>query len=159
MGAQNARRVAAIILPATVMPSLWSAAAQKTPDNTAFKNCPGLHAGIRAQIVPPYTETPSVMLSFLLLNDSDAALDVDAGSWRLFVDGHELNGLDTQQVFGNGPMPVGGYRILKPGETYEFSKALSISQYFLPNGEHKVSWKGTAFQSPTITVTITLASH
>jgi hypothetical protein len=75
------------------------------------------------------------------------------------VNGRELNHLDTQQILGNGPMPEGGWQVLKPAETYEFWKALPIAQYFLPNGLYNVSWKGAAFHSPTIRVTITPASH
>ena len=125
--------------------------------STPSKSCSGLHAGIRAQIIPPYTETPSVMLSFVLLNDSDAPIDVDAGSWSIVINGRDLK--NSGEIFGNGVTPVGGYHILKPGESYELAASLPIVEYFLPNGEHKVSWKGTGFQSPTITVTITAASH
>jgi hypothetical protein len=134
-------------------------APQKTPlkMGAVAKSCPGLHAGIRAQIIPPYTETPSVMLSFVLLNDSEMPLDVESGSWRIVVNGSELK--DSGIIFGNGPMPPEGWRVLKPGETYELSKSLPIVEYFLPNGEYKVSWRGAAFQSPTITVAITPASH
>jgi hypothetical protein len=128
----------------------------KTPKKGSAlpKNCSGLHAGIRAQVISP--NTPSVVLSFLLLNDSATPVDVEAGSWRIVVNGSELN--DSGMIFGNGPMPV-GYQVLKPGESYEFGKALSIAEYFLPNGQCKVSWKGAAFQSPTIMVTITRDSH
>jgi hypothetical protein len=155
----NAMRYAAI-MPIVVALSLGRPfAAQKTDENggSLSKSCRGLHAGIRAQIIPPYTETPSVMLSFVLLNDSETAVDVEAGSWKIIVNGSELK--DSGMLLGNGPMPEGGYRVLKPGETYEFGKALSIAQYFLPNGQYRVSWKGVAFQSPTIVVTITPASH
>jgi hypothetical protein len=43
-----------------------------------------------AQIVPPYTEIPSVMLTFVLLNDSETPVDVEAGSWGIVIDGAEL---------------------------------------------------------------------
>jgi hypothetical protein len=147
------RSIAFIVYPPLLAALvLMETAAQKPPEKA-----PGLHAGIRAQIIPPYTDTPSVMLLFVLLNDSEKPLDVEAGSWRLVRNGKELN--DSGMLFGNGPMPVGGYRILKPGESYEFGKALPIAEYFPSNGQYKVSWKGAAFQSPTITVTITPASH
>jgi hypothetical protein len=134
-------------------------ATQRTPEkgSALAKNCPGLHAGIRAQIISSNPETPSVMLSFLLLNDSETPVDVEAGSWRIIVNGSELN--DSGMIFGNGPMPIGGYQVLKPGESYEFGVALPIAEYFLPNGQYKVSWKGAAFQSSTIMVTISRDSH
>jgi hypothetical protein len=97
------------------------------------------------------------MLTFVLLNDSETPVDVEAGSWKIVLDGSELS--DSGMIFGNGPTPEGGYRILKPGESYELGTALPIVEYFLPNGQHKVSWKGTGFESSTITVTITSASH
>jgi hypothetical protein len=155
------RRAVTIIVGLMVFSAILvpGAAAQKSLEQpgTPSKSCSALHAGIRAQIMPPYTETPSVMLSFVLLNDSDAPIDVEAGSWSIVINGSELK--NSGEIFGNGLMPVGGYHILKPGESYELAKSLPIVEYFLPNGEHKVSWKGTGFQSPTITVTITPASH
>jgi len=148
--------VCSLLLAAVVVAQT---ATQKTSSkgDVLARNCPALQAGIRAQIIPPYTETPSVMLTFVLLNDSEMPLDVEAGSWRIVINGSELN--DSGMIFGNGPGPVGGYKVLNPGETYEFGKALPIVEYFLPNGQYKVSWKGAAFHSPTITVTITPASH
>ena len=134
-------------------------ATRKTPDKVGelARNCPGLHGGIRAQIMPSYTEPPAVMITFVLLNDSETPVDVQAGSWRIVINGSELN--DSGMIFGNGPGPVGGYKILKPGETYEFGKSLPIAEYFFPNGRYKVSWKAAAFQSPTITVSTTPPSH
>jgi hypothetical protein len=149
-----ARIVCPVLLTAVVAAQT---ATQKTPSKGDLLNCHGLHVGLRAQIIPPYTETPSVMLTFVLLNDSDTPLDVESGSWRIVINGSELN--DSGMIFGNGPGPVAGYKVLKPGETYEFGKALPIAEYFLPNGQYKVSWKGAAFQSPGITVTITPTSH
>jgi hypothetical protein len=149
-----ARIVCPVLLTAVVAAQT---ATQKTPSKGDALNCHGLHAGIRAQIIPPYTETPSVMLTFVLLNDSDAPLNVESGSWRIVINRSELN--DSGMIFGNGPGPVGGNKVLKPGETYEFGKALPIAEYFLANGQYKVSWKGAAFQSPSITVTITPTSH
>lgn len=164
MSAHNARNksrraltMLSVILTALAVSPLIPA--QDTPGkrDSFNKSCSGLHAGIRAQIISPYTETPSVMLTFVLLNDSDAPVDVESGSWRILIDGSELK--DSGMIIGNGPMPMGGYRILNPGESYEFGKALPIVNYFLPNGPHRVSWKGNAFRSPTITVLTTPASH
>jgi hypothetical protein len=82
------RSVAAIVyllfLAAVVVAQ--PATLKKTKRGSALpKNCSGLHAGIRAQIISPNTETPSVMLSFLLLNDSATPVDVEARSWRIVV--------------------------------------------------------------------------
>jgi len=158
MWAQSRRNVVRVAVFMFSLALAISAAQNAPASKRSFsKSCHGLHAGIRAQIMPPATETPSVMLSFILLNDSDAPVDVKPGSWKIVVDGTQLK--DSGHIFGNGPMPEGGYRILMPGESYEFGSALPIVQYFLPNGQHKVSWRGTGFESPTISVTITPASH
>ena len=152
------RRVARIVCPVLLAAVVAAqTATQRTPSKGDAVNCHGLHAGIRAQIIPPYTETPRVMFTFVLLNDSDTPLNVESGSWRIVINGSELN--NSGMIFGNGPEPVGGYKVLKPGETYEFGKALPIAEYFLPNGQYKVSWKGAAFQSPSVTVTLTPTSH
>lgn len=164
MSAQDVRTKARLVLPMipailAVLPICPSVPAQDTlgKSDSLSKSCSGLHAGIRAQIMPPYTETPSVMLTFVLLNDSSTPIDVHAESWKIVVDGNELR--DSGMIFGNGPAPMGGYRILNSGESYEFGKSLPIAEYFLPNGSHKVSWRGSVFQSPNISVLITPASH
>jgi hypothetical protein len=51
-------------------------------------------------------------------------------------------------------MPVGGYGRLKPGENYQFDKALPTTKYFPHAGEYKIAWKGNGFESSTITITI-----
>jgi len=117
---------------------------------------PGLHAGIRAQIVPlkgGYTEPAHVQLSFLLLNDSESLVDVVASSWKIVVDGVELP--DSGFIFGNGIAPGGGWKTLRPGEHYSLGRSLPLDKYFTHRGEHRVSWRGEGFQSPTITVQIT----
>lgn len=121
----------------------------------ADSQCAGLHAGITAQLVqlkPGYTETAHVQLVFLLINDSDSAMDVNAGSWKIVIDGVELQ--DSDFIFGNGPRPIGGWTTLQAGQYYELGTALPISKYFPGAGEHKVSWKGDGFRSSTITVKI-----
>ncbi len=136
-------------------PAQSSAQDLYAPGSAASRNCLGLHAGIHAEIVGPYTETPSVLLSFTLLNDSENSVEVEASSWKILVNGHELRDM----LLGNGPTPTGGYGVLKAGDKYEFGMELPIVKYFLPNGDYKVSWKGAAFQSPTITIPIRPSSH
>jgi hypothetical protein len=138
--------VAAVVLVAALIPS---AVAQ---DNRE-RNCTGLYAAIRGELVrrdPPYTQPPFVMLTFILLNDSEAPVNAVEGGWKIINDGKELR--DSDFIFGNGPQPVGGYGTLKPGESYEFGKGLELSRYFSKEREYKVSWKGKGFQSSTITV-------
>jgi hypothetical protein len=112
-----------------------------------------LHAGITAQFVkkqPGFTRPSSVLLSFLLVNDSDTPLDVEAGSWKIAINGTELP--DSDWIFGNGPMPTSGWSRLSSGEHYELAKALSLEKYFPKPGEYRIAWKGKTFHSPTITL-------
>ena len=136
------------VFAATILPLI----AQDKPE----ASCGGLHAAIRGELVrrdPPYTQPPFVMLTFILLNDSEAPINAVEGAWKIVIDGKELK--DSDIIFGNGPGPVGGYGILKPGESYEFGKGLELSRYFPEEREYKVSWKGKGFQSSTITVRVT----
>jgi hypothetical protein len=117
-------------------------------------NCAGLHAGITAQLTKPrqgYYE-PSVFVSFLLLNDSATPQSTATESWKIIVDGKELP--DSGYIFGNGPMPSGGYETLASGATFQFGSALPIAKYFPDEREYRVSWKGRHFQSPTVTIRI-----
>jgi len=121
----------------------------------AHAQCAGLHAGITAEFVqvkPGFTEAAHVQIVFLLINDSDSAVDVKAGSWKIVIDGVELQ--DSGWIFGNGPMPTGGWTTLEAGQNYELGKALPASKYFAEAGDHKVSWRGDGFRSSTITVKV-----
>ena len=119
-------------------------------------NCTGLHAGITAQLTQGYEE-PSVMVAFLLLNDSETAQSTAPESWTILIDGKELS--DSGWIFGNGPEPSGGYGTLAAGATFDFGKALPIAKYFPERREYRISWKGRYFQSPTVTVRIPTSKH
>lgn len=137
------------ILAATLIPSL---AAQSTSE----QSCGGLHAAIRGELVRrdlPYTEPPFVMLSFILLNDSEKPINAAEDGWRIVIDGKELE--DSGYIFGNGPGPVGGWGVLNPGGSYQFGKGLPLSRYFPEEREYRVFWKGKGFRSSTVTVRVT----
>lgn len=117
-------------------------------------NCTGLHAGITAQmmqVTQGYSE-PSVMVAFHLLNDSETAQTTAPESWKIVIDGKELS--DSGWIFGNGPEPVGGYGTLATGSTFDFGTALPIAKYFPEIKEYRISWRGSHFQSPTVTFRI-----
>jgi hypothetical protein len=120
------------------------------------KNCAGLHAGIRAELVrpDPNDSRPAfVMVGFVLLNDGETPINSTKGGWKIVIDGKELS--DSDYILNNGMQPDGGRGILNPGESYEFGKELEISRYFPKLGEHTLSWKGQQFQSAIIKVNVT----
>ncbi len=112
------------------------------------RNCGGLHAGITAEMAQGYEE-PSVIVTFVLLNDTEALLNPAAEPWKILIDGKEVP--DSGFILGNGPMPTDGYAKLAPGASFTFSKALSIAKYFPERREYTISWQGKDFRSPTIT--------
>lgn len=115
----------------------------------AVQSCRGLHAGIAAQF-NPYTQQPSIQIGFFLLNDSDTPIEKHADSWRLLVDGAELEDF----AFFSGPIgPAEFDPVLQPGGHWERGVALPIAVYFT-KGEHRVQWKGVGFESSTITVKV-----
>jgi hypothetical protein len=79
------------------------------------------------------------MLTFVLLNDSDAPINTVEESWEIVIDEKELK--DSDLIFGNGLQPVGGWGILKPGESFQFGKGLGLSNYFPDEREYKVLGK------------------
>lgn len=97
--------------------------------------------------------TQASSLPFLLLNDAEVARHASPESWKLVIDGKELE--DSWYLFGNGPMPSGGYEVLAAGATFSFGKALPVSKYFPERREYKISWKGKDFQSPTMLFKVT----
>ncbi len=124
--------------------------------DNANKDCAGLHAGIRAELVrrdPNYSRPAFVMVSFVLLNDGPNLVNSTEGGWKIVIDGRQVS--DSQYVLFNGIQPDGGWGILKPGESYEFGRELEISKYFPKLGEHTLCWEGPRFQSSAIKVNIT----
>ena len=73
-------------------------------------NCTGLHAGITAQLTQGYSE-PSVMVAFLLLNDSDTAQSTAPESWKIVIDGQELS--DSDWLFETVLGQLGGMERLQ----------------------------------------------
>ena len=125
-------------------------------ESKSQRNCVGLHAGITAQLTQGYSD-PSVMISFHLLNDSETTQSTAPESWQIVIDGKELK--DSDWILGNGPQPTEGYGTLAAGATFDFGKALPIAKYFSEAREHRISWKGRYFQSPTVAVRISGPEH
>lgn len=155
---RSSKKTLAVIMMIAASCLIPAIAGQTTPRNSgpAERNCGGLHAGIRAVLVrrgPPDTQPPFVMLNFVLLNDGDTIVNSTAEGWKIVIDGKELS--DSDWIFGNGPMPTGGYGNLNPGDSYELGKGLEISKYFPEERLYQVSWKGKGFQSSTIPIRIT----
>jgi hypothetical protein len=157
MSIQNLKPHLALSLLLMIVSSLHPIIAGQTASQigAADRPCVGLHAGIRVEFVrrnPPFTQPAYVMVSFVLLNDDDKPLDASEASWKLTIDGRELD--DSGMIFGNGLGPVGGWKTLNAGATAEFSKGLDAEKYFPESRAYKLSWKGRGFQSPTIEVTV-----
>jgi len=69
---------------------------------------PGLHAGIEAVKFESH-----VQLSFLLLNDSGTDIALKPESWKIVINGKELE--DSEMIFDKGLSPVKGLPPLLPG--------------------------------------------
>jgi hypothetical protein len=138
----------ATLVAATFLPRV-------APHSPSSSSCAGLHAGIRAEVVPSrpgFTQPPYVMISLVLLNDSDVPINATAGGWTILIDGKEV--ADSDLIFGNGPQPGNGWGVLNPGESYDFGKGLDLAKYFPVARDYQVSWKGNTFRSSTISVTV-----
>ena len=109
---------------------------------------PGLHAGILA-----VQFGAKVQLSVLLLNDSSTDIAIKPESWKIVINGKELE--DSRMIFDSGPDSVKGYHPpLQPGQATGFMEFLPTKKYFPHPGNYTVSWKGSGFESSTITLTI-----
>ena len=109
----------------------------------------GLHATLKAErgwYGDPRLET----LTFRLTNDSDETLDSATASWVLVIDDREVP--DRGGQLWAGPKPTGGYGTVRPGETFQFGKALPLGQYFPEARDYKIYWKAAAFRSNVVVV-------
>lgn len=112
---------------------------------------PGLHAGIQGPMLP-IKNGPYVLLSFLLLNDSDTEIAVKPESWKIVINGEELE--DSGMIFDNGPMPAKELTPLQPGDAHALMKPFPMKKYFPHPGRYTIAWKGSGFVSSTITIII-----
>jgi len=55
-------------------------------------------------MTPGFRDPPLVHLTCLLFNDSDSVITVVPQSWRVLIDGNELQ--DSDVIDGNGPAPL-----------------------------------------------------
>ena len=138
-----------------VVPTLLSSS---THLSKTLSGCGGLHAGImsRVEVGSPHTTdgTRYVVFTFTVLNDGDTTASPERDDWKLFVDDIEVG--DSQSIFLEGEGPLGGWRDLKPGESFHLKRRLAVSLYFPEEREHKVYWESRSFRSSTIVVNANL---
>jgi hypothetical protein len=131
-----------------------------TQQSSQGPECGGLHAGIEAWTSSSKSgDTESVIsveINFALVNDSNVSINVHEGTWKIVVDGKELNN-NFHPLF-DGKQADGDAAPLAPGEFYHFSAALDVSKYFPETRQYHISWKGDQFQSSTVLVAVGLAS-
>jgi hypothetical protein len=86
--------------------------------------------------------TKDLMIHFTLVNDGTDSVGPKVGSWRLVVNGEELE--DSNFIFANGPRDA-RWTELPAGESLRFGYALE--KYFSEPGVYRVSWRGEGFET------------
>jgi archaellum component FlaG (FlaF/FlaG flagellin family) len=88
----------------------------------------------------------ALLIKFALVNDGAKTAATDLDSWRIIVNGKQMNERNTSLMFGNGSRMED---TLPPGGHAQVARAMGV--YFKEPGTYKVSWKGKTFASPEIT--------
>jgi hypothetical protein len=111
-----------------------------------------LHAGLRVNLAQPApTGKPDrVQLTFALINDSEKVVSADKSEWKLIIDGSEVD----EFRLGVGVGASADDNSLAPGQWYEFTRFLFLSDYFPHGGKHTAQWTGDGFRSPKISFSI-----
>ena len=86
--------------------------------------------------------TKDLMIHFALVNDGVKTVQPKVGSWRLVINGEELD--DSTHIFGNGPRDA-RWNELPARESLRFGYALE--KYFSEPGIYRVSWRGEGFET------------
>jgi hypothetical protein len=87
-------------------------------------------------------------ITFHLENNTKGNVECRPDTWVLVVDGKKL--ADSGMIFGNGPGPVDGYKTLRPGASFQFSRTLGPA-YFQKDKQDTVQWVGAGFKSNVLT--------
>jgi hypothetical protein len=89
--------------------------------------------------------TKDLTIHFTLVNDGNAVADPRIESWKIIVNGEEIE--NSGFIFGNG-IRTSNWNALAPGDALRFTYGLE--QYFNKPGIYRVSWKGKDFEASTI---------
>jgi hypothetical protein len=118
----------------------------------AIAQCDQLHAGLRTNLTQPtpVDKPDHLQLTFALINDSDKVIPVDKSKWELIIDGTEVKEFDLSLGVGASATD----NSLAPGQWYEFSRLIPLSDHFPTAGEHTVQWTGEGFRSPKISFSL-----
>jgi hypothetical protein len=100
-----------------------------------------------AQPVYRLADVAKLQVSFVVVNDGDAAADPGIGSSQLFI--NDIEPRDWRIVINNG-IRSPSFTALPPGEVLSFSYQLG-PRYFTKPGVYRVRWKAGSVQSPEIT--------
>ena len=92
-------------------------------------------------------EVQTLAVSFVVINDGQAAVDPGIGSSRLFINGVEPPGWNL--TINNG-IRTSYFESLPPGKMLSFNYQLGPS-YFSKPGTYTVRWESTHFSSAPIT--------
>ncbi len=113
-----------------------------------FAQSDRLHAGLRVNLtqLAPDDKPDRVQLTFVLVNDSENVVSVDKSEWKLIIDGSEVRAFRI----GVGVGASAEDHSLAPGQWYEFTRFLLLSDHFAHGGEHMAQWTGDGFRSPKI---------
>jgi hypothetical protein len=96
-------------------------------------------------------EMDFVEIQFILKNLGVDCFDVFPGSWEIVINGKKMP--DSGFILGNGPGPIGGYKALNSGQSFEFGKGIALTKEHFPmRGDYKMYWRGKHFRSNTITI-------
>ena len=90
-------------------------------------------------------ETKELMINFTVTNDGNSTVDPKIDLSKIVVNGKELD--DSAWIFANGPRDA-NWNALPPGGTLRF--AYNLAKYFQASRVYRISWKGPAFEAPTI---------
>jgi hypothetical protein len=94
-------------------------------------------------------QTKDLRIEFSLVNDGDKPIDPKIAGSRIAINGKESS--ESASVFGGVPKDV-RLKALAPGDNLQFSVVLG--DYFDEPGTYRVSWKGSDFQSPEISLRV-----
>ena len=117
------------------------------------RSCSGIRLNASSEQSNSQQSVATIVLR--VRNEGFGVCGVTQASWKLIIDGKEINDFQLTMMFGNGPGPVGGTANLHHAETFglAFTPTIHLFRYLFPERrKYQFAIKDKNFATNTVNI-------